>query len=157
MPAPRLRKYLSAPGLLSRVRQAFDKIADHRQRTCHYALSDVLMSALAMFGLKYPSLLKFDEGRNEKLVRHNLKTLYGVAQAPCDTQMREILDAVPAARLRGAFHAVHQQLRRDKVLAAYQFLDGRYVLSLDGTGQFASDTVSCPECCVKHRQGGESY
>jgi hypothetical protein len=112
----RLRKHLSAPGLLGRIRRAFDKIPDHRRGACRFSLSDALMSGLAVFGLKYPSLLNFDEGRNEAVIRHNLHTLYGVEQAPCDTQLRTILDPVDPQRLRGAFRAVHQQLRRDKVL-----------------------------------------
>jgi len=33
------------------------------------------MSGLAVFGLKFPSLLKFDEQRNEERIRANLKSL----------------------------------------------------------------------------------
>ena len=33
------------------------------------------MSGLAVFGLKYPSLLKFDEQRNELTIRANLIVL----------------------------------------------------------------------------------
>jgi Transposase DDE domain. len=115
------------------------------------------MSGLAVFGLKYPSLLNFDEGRNEAVIRHNLHTLYGVEQAPCDTQLRTILDPVDPQRLRGAFRAVHQQLRRDKVLEPYRYLGEYYLVSIDGTGHFASDKVSCSECCVKTTAKGETH
>ena len=37
-------------------------------------------------GLKYLSLLQFDEGRHETVIRSNLKALYGVERAPCDTR-----------------------------------------------------------------------
>lgn len=41
-----------------------------------------------MFALKYPSLLRFDQGvRADDPVRHNLRTLYRMGEAPCDTQM----------------------------------------------------------------------
>jgi len=99
----RLRKTLSAPGLLKTTRNEFDKIPEHRGGAIKYSLSDVLMSALAMFGLKYPSLLQFDKARNEKTIKTNLKELYGVEQAPCDTQMREVLDPVNPEALRPAF------------------------------------------------------
>jgi hypothetical protein len=74
--------------------------------------------------LKYPSLLKFDEAYRDGVIRHNLKTLYGVERAPCDTQLRTILDAVDPHPLRSAFRAVHRHLQRGKAVEAYQYLDG---------------------------------
>src|ERR671915_582913 len=77
------RKHLSAPGLLKTLRSCFQKVADQRSGKVEMALVDALMSGLAVFGLKYPSLLKFDEERQEGSVRHNLSRLYGVERAPC--------------------------------------------------------------------------
>ena len=57
IPAPnllKLRKILSVPGLLKNVRHEFEKILEHRSGKVKYTLPDVLMSGLAMFGLKYP-------------------------------------------------------------------------------------------------------
>ena len=158
-PFAQLRQQLSAPGLLKTIRGCFESIAEHRQRKPEIALSDALMSGLAVFSLKYPSLLKFDEAYGaEQTLRHNLQTLYGVERAPCDTQLRTILDPVKPASLRPAFRAVHRQLQRGKALEAYEYLDGHYLLSVDGTGQYASSAVSCPECCVKNKgQANESY
>jgi hypothetical protein len=149
MSLAKMRKYLSAPGLLAGIRRAFGKIPDPRTRRSPYQLVDVLMSGLAMFGLKYPSLLKFDEHRNEPVIRHNLQTLYGVKQAPCDTQMREVMDLVDPEELRRGFRTVIGRLQRDKVLSQYRWR-GHYWISIDGTGHFASSQVSCPECGVKH-------
>ena len=58
-PYPRLRKYLSAPGLLKTIRQSFEAIVDHRTERSQISLPDALVSGLAVFGLEYPSLLKF--------------------------------------------------------------------------------------------------
>jgi hypothetical protein len=55
--APRSHKYLSAPGLLKTIRQSFEAILDHRTERSQIPLPDALMSGLAVFGLKYPSLL----------------------------------------------------------------------------------------------------
>lgn len=69
-------------GLLSKVRGAFDTVPDTRQAgSVKFTMSDTLSSALAMFSLKYSSLLQFDtEMRADAgTVRHNLKTLFGVA------------------------------------------------------------------------------
>ena len=74
--APYSHKYLSAPGLLKTIRQSFEAILDHRTEHSQISLPDALMSGRAVFGLKYPSLLKFGEAyQNEAVVRHNLRTL----------------------------------------------------------------------------------
>lgn len=108
---------------------------EHRTQRSQIPLADALMSGLAVFGLKYPSLLTFEEAYNEGGIRHNLHTLYGVGRAPCDTQLRTLLDP---AHLRPAFRAVHRQLQRHKALEPYQSLEGYYLVSIDGTGPFAS-------------------
>jgi len=155
-PFARLRKQLSAPGLLATVRHYFDTIAEHRTKKCpDILLSDALMSGLAVFGLKYPSLLRFDEDRRKKRICHNLSKLYGVGQAPCDTQLRDIVDPVDPAHLRPAFREVHTSLQRGKALEKYEYLDGYYLVSVDGTGYFASSSIHCSECCVKELKNGE--
>ncbi len=151
---PSLNKYVSAPALLHQVRQAFEQIPDPRRYGQQFSLPDVLMSGLAVFGLKYPSLLKFDEQRNESIIRANLKALYGVEQAPCDTQLRAVLDRVDPAALRTPFIRIHQRLYQKNFLDGFLFL-GSFLVSVDGTGQFSSSQVHCPECCVRHHRNGE--
>jgi hypothetical protein len=149
------RKHLSAPGRWKALRSCFQKVADHRSGKSEIPLVDALMSGLAVFGLKYPSLLKFDEERHERTVRHNLSRLYGVERAPCDTQLREILDPVDPQQLRPAYKALFAKLQRGKGLAPYAYLGGYYLLSIEGTGMFCSSLISCPECCIKHARSGE--
>jgi hypothetical protein len=157
MVLPPLRKQLSTPGLLSAIRACFAQVVDPRTG-CEIPLVDALMSGLAVFGLKYPSLLKFDEAyQNEAVIRANLQSLYGVDRAPCDTQLRTRLDPLDPEALRPAFRAVHRHLQRHKALEAYSFLDGYYLVSIDGTGQFASSAISCPECCAKTTRGQTCY
>jgi hypothetical protein len=156
---PTLRKHLSAPGLLKTVRQSFTGITDHRRSgSIEIPLTNALMSGLAMFSMKYSSLLKFDEQRNEPVIRSNLQRLYGIDQAPCDTQLREILDPIRPESLYPAYSALFGQLQKDKALEPYRFIDGHYLVSVDGTGHFASSNICCPECCIKkHRNGDISY
>ena len=157
MVLPPLRKQLSTPGLLSAIRACFANVVDPRTG-CEIPLVDALMSGLAVFGLKYPSLLKFDEAyQNEAVIRANLHSLYGVERAPCDTQLRTRLDPLDPEALRPAFRAVHRHLQRHKALEGYSFLEGYYLVSIDGTGQFASSAISCPECCSKTSRGQSCY
>jgi hypothetical protein len=112
-----------ASELLKAIRRSFEQIEDPRRRSGSIVLADALMSAVAMFALKFPSLLKFDEQRNEAVIRASLTQLYGVEDAPCDSQMRELLDGVDAEPLIGAFEEVHRYLQREGLLQDYRFLE----------------------------------
>ena len=63
--APTARKHLSADALFGRLRTGFADIVDHRPGTPKISLPDALMSAFAVFSLKSPSLLAFDDDRRE--------------------------------------------------------------------------------------------
>lgn len=157
----REKKILSAAGLIKIVRKIFEKIPTKRSNTRgndrKISLADSLSSALAMFGLKSPSLLAFDQARKNPNISHNLKMLYGIEQAPSDTYMREELDEVDPGGLRECFSDIFHEAQRGKALEPYRFLDG-YLLSLDGTGLFQSDRINCDSCCEKnHKDGSKSY
>jgi hypothetical protein len=148
MVAPKGRKHLSADALFDFVRSGFANIPDDRRSDTDIALTDALMAAFAMFSLKSPSLLAFDKER----VEGNLQTIYGIARAPCDTYRRERIDPVSPESLRPVFTGVFRQLQRGKALEAMRFLDGHYLLALDGTGYFSSKTMHCESCLHKgHR------
>ena len=153
----KLRKTLSAPGLLKRVRDCFEAIPEHRGKAPEYPLVDVLMSGLAVFSLKDASLLQFDHHRSDEVRRHNLGTLFGIPKAPGDSQMRTVLDKVKPHHLRPAFRALHQEAQRQGVLESFRFM-GKYLVSADGTGIFSSGSIRCPDCCIKtHKDGRVEY
>jgi hypothetical protein len=152
--APKERKHLSADALFYLVRNGFASIPDARGEDVDISLTDALMSAFAMFSLKAPSLLAFDKERAEG----NLHTIYGIERVPCDTHMREILDSVSPKVLRPLFKSVFGQLQRGKALEPMAFLDGHYLLALDGTEYFSSKTIHCASCLHKvHRNGSITY
>jgi len=72
--------------------------------------------------------------------------------------MRERLDPVLPASLRPSFTSVFRQLQRGKALASMVFLNGHYLVALDGTGYFSSKTIHCASCLQKvHRNGSITY
>ena len=148
--APAVRKQLSADDLFSRLRTGFSDIADHRPGTPKIPLADALMSAFAMFSLKSPSLLAFDEERHEG----NLQRVYGIGQVPCDTRMREILDPVDPESLRPLFKRVFGTVQRGKALEDMAFIEGHYLLALDATGYFSSQEIHCESCLERHHRNG---
>jgi len=154
----KFRKQLSMPGLLATVMKQFKQVSDEADQHATIRLADCLMSGLALFSLKYPSLLKFDTDRTEEIIRHNLRSLFGIRQVPCDTYLRERLDPIVPTQLRKAFTTLFAQLQRNKQLDAFQYIDKHYLLSVDGTGFFSSHQVHCDQCCIKHhRDGSKTY
>jgi hypothetical protein len=152
--APKGRKYLCADALFRLLHAHFATIVDDGVDEVEIPLADALMAAFAMFSLKAPSLLAFDQQRAEG----NLKTIYGIARAPCDTRMRERLDPVAPESLRPSFTLIFRQLQRGKALEPMVFLDGHYLVALDGTGYFSSPTIHCDSCLHKeHRNGSVTY
>lgn len=145
---------MSAVGLLTVIRTEFNKIKPPRELSPHkktIPFADCLMSAFAMFSLKYPSLLQFDTShRLEPQVEHNLKTLYGIEQVPSDTYMRERIDEGDPSSLRKTYKRLFSFLQRGKALESYRYLNDRYLLAGDGTGFFESKKVHCQQCCLKH-------
>lgn len=152
------KKQLSATGMLAKIRSVFEKIPepsrDSRGLKKEISLPDCLMSCLAIFGLKIPSLLQFDESRDDDIIKNNLKTLYNVEHAPSDTYMRERLDVIDPRYLRPAFTAIFSLLQRGKVLEDYKFLNKYILIANDGTGMFSSPNIHCENCCEKHHKDG---
>ena len=147
-----VRKHLSADGLYGLLRAAFRKIPDHRREGSPIPLVDTLMSAFAMFALKDPSLLAFEERRNDE----NLRNLFRIQRPPCDTQMRETLDPVNPEQLRPVFGSVFRELQRGQALKPLVFYQGCYLLLMDGTQYFSSHQIHCDSCLKKvHAETGE--
>lgn len=152
----KLRKHLNADALLHTMKTGFDKIKDHRPGNVQHSLGDALMSGFAMFSLKDPSLLAFDERRLKG--PHNLMTIYGMGSIPCDTSMREILDGVDPNDLRPLFKDAFRQLQRGKALEQMVFMQDSYLLNLDGTGYFSSSKLHSDACMEKvHANGKTTY
>jgi hypothetical protein len=148
--APTVRKHLSADALFGMLRTGFADIADHRPGKPDISLTGALMSAFALFSLKSPSLLAFDQERTEG----NLQRVYGIERVPCDTAMREILDPVKPKYLRPLFKDIFRALQRGKALEEMVFVEGYYLLALDGTGYFSSQQIHCESCLERHHRNG---
>lgn len=146
-------KFLSADRLFALVHTGFEQVSDHRAKNIQITMADALMSGFAMFSLKDPSLLTFEERRETD---SNLKSIYGIKKAPGDTQMRTILDEVDPEGIRPVFPRVYRELERSGELRKFVFLEGSYLASLDGTGYFSSKEIYCASCMQKvNKKTGE--
>ena len=120
----KLRNGLNADVLFSQIRSEFEKIPDHRSKNRKISLPDALMSGFAMFSLKDPSLLAFDQRQSNDT---NLKSIYNIENVPCDTQMRTILDDVDPVDIEFPFNDIFHKLQRGKVLEPMVFMNRSYL------------------------------
>lgn len=87
----------------------------------------------------WPSLLAFEiDVQHDEVITGNLRRLFHIDRVPSDTAMREIIDEIPPEALHEAFTRVFVALQRSKDLEPYVFMDGYYLVALDGTGVFSS-------------------
>ena len=64
----KFRNKITYDSLILELRDFFSTITDPRNRSINYAFVDFLMSGFAMFSLKYPSLLQFEnQSENERI------------------------------------------------------------------------------------------
>ncbi len=146
-------EFLSADSLFALVRTGFEQVSDKRAKNVQITMPDALMSGFAMFSLKDPSLLAFEERRETD---SNLKSIYRIEKAPGDTQMRIILDEVGPLEIRPMFTRVYRHIERSGELRKFVFLEGSYLASLDGTGYFYSKKIHCFSCLQKvNKKTGE--
>ena len=146
-------KFLSADGLFALIHAEFEQVSDQRAENAKIPLVDALMSGFAMFSLKDPSLLAFEE---RSRTDDNLNSIYRIKNVSSDTQMRSILDDVEPVRIRPVFKRVHRELERSGKLHEFVFLEGSYLASLDGTGYFSSKKIHCSSCLQKvNKKTGE--
>lgn len=148
----KVRKHINADSLFALVLEDFKKVPDDRADNAKISLDNALMSALAMFQLKDPSLLAFDNRRKQR--PENLHTIFGITTIPCDSQMRTLLDPLDLYSLRAPFLSVFRQLQRGKDFEKMAYYDGHYLLSADGTGFYSSENVSSPYCMSKKSKNG---
>jgi len=155
------RKYFSQDYLITLIRNIFTKGLKQEvsKEKNHITKVDCLMSALAMFSFKFPSMLQFDEKYKIELpLKQNIHNLFGVNVVPSDTRMRERLDLIDPAIIRRAFTRIFALLQRGHILDHFRFLERYYLISIDGTGYFSSPSIHCEQCCIKeHKDGQKTY
>ena len=152
----RVTRDFSPDALYGLVRAELERIPEHAKGKVDVVMADALMTGFSVFALKDQSLLAFDERRRNA---HNLGTVFGITKVLCDSQLRTRLDAVSPVLLRPTFHALIGKFQSSGLMAPFEFLNGYYLLALDGTGTFSSDCIHSEECLTKtdKKTGKKTY
>ena len=150
------KKHLGFTALRMAVTSHFHAINDNRQQSkCDYSQTEALMSAFACMYFQEPSLAQFQLRMEEELHKNNLRTLFGVENIPQNSQLRDIIDAIPSEELAPIFKDFFERLRRHKHLEDYAVFPNTLLCVIDGTQYHRSKDIHCEQCLHKEHKSGE--
>lgn len=145
-----LKKHLSFTAIRQMIAENFTAIKDSRAANSSNTIADVMLSGLACMYYQSPSLLEFQRRMEKREQRNNLRSMFTVKDLPTDQGMRNIIDKVDSQEaFRPIFKELFSRLQRGKHLEQYQTLPGKYLLNVDGTQYYSSDSIGCNKCLIR--------
>ena len=127
--------------LLTGLKDACAAFPDKRKGEGTYSMADIGLSAFSLFFMQSESFLSYQRSLYEGHKTSNCQTLFGMAKIPTDNHIRSMLDPVHPRHLQGSFDQAVAILRGHGGMKAFQRLDGRTLIALDGTEYFCSQTL----------------
>lgn len=138
------------PDLLAQLRQ----IEDCRRR-CDYALSEILMAAIALFIFQQGSRNAFNNLRQEAKFEKHYRRLFKQRLPHLDTVHRVLcrLADEPLERLK---HQLVKTLLEKKALHKYRLLGRYFVVAIDATGTMSFAERHCEHCLHQTSKTGKT-
>ena len=151
---------IEIPELIKFLRQELHDLPDPRKpgNNTKYQVEDAVMGAFSVFFTQCPSFLEHQRLMKSSKGKDNGSSLFSLNEIPCDNQIRNLLDPVPASKIFVPFQRVYQWLKKKGVTKKFLYLDGEILIALDGTEYFSSKKINCPHCNSRnHRNGTTTY
>ena len=146
--------------LIGRLRQSFTTLPDNRQgKNIQYTIAAAASSAFSVFFTQEPSFLSYQKRMREKYGSSNEKTLFGSESIPSDTQIRRLLDKVPAKTINQVFWDSISYVKQAGELEHFRTTVGErdILVALDGTWYFSSQDIHCNNCLTKTHDGEKTF
>ena len=146
--------------LISIIRNVFSRVNDPRKAGKNFShdVCNTLIAGLAMMFFQEPSMFEFQKRLQERRGTSNLKTIFGVEEAPKKSQFGRILDNLCPVEVQKAFRPVISEFQKTRIWSNYRVLDGRYAVLFDGFEYFRSNNVKCKHCLkFEHKDGRIDY
>lgn len=155
-----LAETIEIPELIQFLRSSLHDLPDERKpgNNTKYQVEDAVMAAFSIFFTQSASFLDHQRLMKSNKGKDNAESLFSIEKIPCDNQIRNLLDPVPAATIFMAFQKVYEGLKKNGVLKKFLYLNEEILIALDGTEYFSSSKINCPHCnCRNHRNGTTTY
>ncbi len=139
--------------IISLIAKEFEKLPDSRSKEkLIYTMSDITLSAFAMYYFQNPSWLDFARKMNTKSGKSNAKSLFGIKKIPSDNHVRDTLDDIDSDKLQPTFDKIYKLLLEKKTLEKYTYFDNKTLLVLlDGTYYHSSTKIHCEHCQTRKK------
>jgi len=131
-------------------------LPDHRKKgpNTHSRIQDAALGAFGIFFTQSPSFLDYPRPLQQTKGHNNVHTLLGVAQIPCDNQIRKLLDPIAPSGLEPVVLDIFERLAQHRMLTHFRDLDHHLLVALDGTHYFSSQTIHCHNCLTRQLTNG---
>jgi hypothetical protein len=149
---------LSFDDLQGILHRHIESLPDYRTKgpNTRYRIPDAALGAFGIFFTQAPSFLEYQRRLQQTKGQNNAHTLLGVAQIPCDNQIRKLLDPLAPSVLDPMFVEVFEHLESQHLLAPFRVLDDQLLVALDGTNYFSSKAIHCPNCLTRQLTNGQT-
>lgn len=151
--------------MINSLKQAASTFPDKREgKNLKYSFMDVAMGAFSVFFTQSSSFLAHQRVMQESLGSNNANSLFGVIKIPTDNHIRDLLDEVEVEKVLSVFDYCLDGLIESGYLDQFRVdLTGtgrrcEFLVALDGTQYFSSESIHC-ECCStkEHKEGVKTY
>lgn len=123
-----------------------------------YEIKEAVIAAFSIFFTQSPSFLEHQRLMKNMKGENNASSLFNIGEIPCDNQIRNLLDPIPAQKVYPVFQQIYEWLKKQGVLKKFIYLEEEILIALDGTEYFSSKKINCPHCnCRNHRNGTTTY
>jgi hypothetical protein len=103
---------IEASQLIGFLDQELNELPDNRKGgNKKYAVKDAYLAGFSVFFTQSPSFLQHQRLMKPKKGKDNAESLFGLSEIPCDNQIRNLLDPIPATTVFGAFKRIYQKTR----------------------------------------------
>ena len=132
-----------------------DKRKGHHNQ--QYEMEDAVRGAFSVFFTQSESFLAHQRDMMRRHGQNNLVSVFGARKIPSDNHIRDLLDGVPAEQFAPLYQMLWSALEAAGKLEAYQVLDRRLLVGIDGIQYFSSSKIHCERCSYSELDGKRRY
>lgn len=146
--------------LLKLLEEQLQNLPDERKPSNNqkYEVKDAVLAAFSVFFTQSSSFLEYQRVMRTNRGKDNAQSLFKIETIPCDNQIRNLLDPIPATTIFKVFEPIYKLLDKKGTIKQYRYLNNNILIALDGTEYFSSKKLNCPHCnCRNHRNGTTTY
>jgi hypothetical protein len=115
------------------------------------AMGEAAPGAFWVFFTQSPSRIvsRLSGAHAEGAGRNNACSFFGIEQIPSMQQIRNLPDAVSPPHFAVLLKDLVEPILADGGLVSHRVLDGRLLMTLDGTEHHCAEAIDCPQCSAR--------